>query len=59
MRPRDLPCHELIVVSDVRRGIPLAVLELDVETHPELLHVEGRVCPVDPDSIANAASLLG
>jgi len=36
-----------------------AVLELDVHPHPELLDVERRRRPVDPDLLADAPSLFG
>jgi len=35
------------------------VLELDVHSHPELLDVERRRLPVDPDLLADPARLLG
>ena len=59
VRPRDLARRQLVVVADVRRGIAPPVLELDLEAHPELLDIEPRAVPVDPDPLADLARPVG
>src|SRR5437588_4174937 len=35
------------------------MLQLDVQSHPELLDIEARCLPVDADPLSNVASLIG
>jgi hypothetical protein len=58
MRPGDPPGHLFVIVRDVGRRIASAMLEFDGKAAPELLHVEARLRPVDPDALADRASLL-
>jgi hypothetical protein len=40
VRPGDLAGRDLVVVADVRRSVAATMLELDLETHSELLDVK-------------------
>src|SRR3954451_5684879 len=55
---RDLGCDVRVVVADVGVRIVPAVLELDVHPDTELVDIEGRARPVDPDLLAEATRLL-
>ncbi len=44
-------------MGDVGLGVVRAVLELDLEAHPELLDVERHGLPVDPDLRGDALRL--
>src|SRR4051794_9905715 len=54
VRQCDFGRHDLAVVADVRREIAEAVLELDVHPPAELVDVEWRGFPVDPDPSTDA-----
>ena len=56
MRERYLPCHQEIVVGDIRLRVMCPVLELHCKSHAELFEVNRR--PVDTDAIANALRFL-
>src|SRR5690349_13677009 len=49
MCPGDLARGDRVVVGDVRLGVATSVLQLDLEAQTELLRVESRRRPVDPD----------
>jgi hypothetical protein len=56
---RDLAGRDRIVTGHVRRRIMKAVLELDVHPPPELVDVERRRVPVDPDLLTDPPRFLG
>src|ERR1700719_3558499 len=58
VRPGDLPGDCLVVVSDVRRGIPTPMFELDFEPHSKLLQLEPRTAPVDTNSLTDITGPL-
>src|SRR5262249_45620960 len=58
MRERDLAGDERVVVRDVGEQVVEAVLELDVHAAPELIDVERRRRPVDPDLLPDGPGLV-
>jgi thioredoxin-like negative regulator of GroEL len=55
---RDLGGDMWVVISYVRARVVQTVFELDVHHDTELLDVEGRCGPIDPDLVADRASLV-
>jgi hypothetical protein len=58
MRAGDLRGDLDVVVGHVGLGIVRTVLEFDVHPHPELVDVEPRGAPVDPDPLAGCTGFL-
>jgi hypothetical protein len=58
VRERDLPGGQRVVVRHVRLRVTRPVLELDVHPHAELLDVERRCHPVDPEPLADPVRLF-
>src|SRR5437762_12877520 len=57
MGERDLACDERVVVGHVGQQVVKPMLELDVHAAAELVDVEGRLRPIDPDLLADSARL--
>src|SRR5437763_1577681 len=55
---RDLAGDERVVVGDVGEEVVEPVLELDLHASPELVDVEWRARPVDPDLLPNRSRLV-
>lgn len=58
MRKRDLPRDDLVIVGYVGGRVLTAVLELDGESHPELLKVYVASRPIDADPLPDRPSLF-
>src|SRR6266516_2311048 len=55
---RDLARHDRIVISHVRSRIMETMLQFDIHAFPELLEIEGRRVPIDPDLGAHSPGLV-
>jgi hypothetical protein len=55
----DLRGDVRVVVADVGERVVQTVFELDIHPDTELLGIERRCVPIDPDLFADHASVVG